>query len=322
VILRRQKADKPDFQELNSMVAAMRSLLENSPQTALTLEELLGFQDADGSFRLLEGDGIPSDARVDFCSVPTYCGAAILMKEYLSGKRYRAPALARALAASLACGLVGHGYEAEQGRIAALRVFIKGGLRQFLEAEWELYPEFHNKVHKILHDYRTRLLRGGDYTKGSWNEDYRLHWQEIADQLKLSKRLYIAYGSNMDRDQMERRCPGAKVVGPTYLHGWALTMPHFANIEKHPGRRTPALVWEITSEHERALDRCEGYPTCYSKVNIIVNVAGKLVSAMAYVMTDEYKSEHRSAREEYREQILKGYRDAGFDEEEFHPVEG
>ena len=37
------KADKPDFQELNSMVAAMRSL-QNSPQTALTLEELLAFR--------------------------------------------------------------------------------------------------------------------------------------------------------------------------------------------------------------------------------------------------------------------------------------
>jgi hypothetical protein len=40
---------------------------------------------------------------------------------------------------------------------------------------------------------------------------------------------------------------------------------------------------------------------------------------MAYVMTDEYKKRDYKARSGYVEQILRGYRDAGFDEAEFQP---
>ena len=32
--------------------------------------------------------------------------------------------------------------------------------------------------------------------------------------------LYFAYGSNMDRLAMKRRCPGARAVGPAVLEGY------------------------------------------------------------------------------------------------------
>lgn len=35
-------------------------------------------------------------------------------------------------------------------------------------------------------------------------------------------RLYIAYGSNMNIEQMARRCPTAKVVGTAELEDWRL----------------------------------------------------------------------------------------------------
>ncbi|HHW32182.1 MAG TPA: gamma-glutamylcyclotransferase [Clostridiaceae bacterium] len=157
--------------------------------------------------------------------------------------------------------------------------------------------------------------------KGFWNEDYSLPWQEIVNQLKLDKRLYVAYGSNMDKTQMEIRCPGAKVLGRTYLENWMLTLPHYANIERSKGKRTPALIWEITSKNEKVLDRYEGYPECYDKIDIIICVDGKRMSAMAYVMTDEYKKCDKKPRSGYINQILQGYRDAGFDEAEFQPSE-
>ena len=49
------------------------------------LDEILEFQDADGSFKLLSSNNIPSDARVDFCHEPTYICTSILMKAYLTG---------------------------------------------------------------------------------------------------------------------------------------------------------------------------------------------------------------------------------------------
>lgn len=321
MILRRLKADEPNFTELYGMISAMNEMLENSPKSKLTLEELLMFQDVDGSFKLFDTYKVPSDVRVDFCYMPTYFGSAILMKEYLNGKKYIAPQLERALKASLRCGFLGHGYEAEKERIDAIKVLIKGGLCRFLETERENCPEFHNKVNNIVHRYNSCLLRGDDYMKGFWNEDYSLPWQEIVNQLKLDKRLYVAYGSNMDKTQMEIRCPGAKVLGRTYLENWMLTLPHYANIERSKGKRTPALIWEITSKNEKVLDRYEGYPECYDKIDIIICVDGKRMSAMAYVMTDEYKKCDKKPRSGYINQILQGYRDAGFDEAEFQPSE-
>ena len=35
-----------------------------------------------------------------------------------------------------------------------------------------------------------------------------------------AKKYYIAYGSNLSRQQMAQRCPGAKIVGSAVLKGW------------------------------------------------------------------------------------------------------
>ena len=35
-------------------------------------------------------------------------------------------------------------------------------------------------------------------------------------------KLYFAYGSNINLDQMAYRCPDAQVVGPVKLEGWEL----------------------------------------------------------------------------------------------------
>ena len=48
------------------------------------LSTIVDFQDSDGSFKLFDSYEIPSDARVDFCWVPTYICTAILMKAYMT----------------------------------------------------------------------------------------------------------------------------------------------------------------------------------------------------------------------------------------------
>ncbi|MFA5536344.1 MAG: gamma-glutamylcyclotransferase family protein [Bacillota bacterium] len=124
----------------------------------------------------------------------------------------------------------------------------------------------------------------------------------------------------MNRDQMFYRCPGAKALGGTYLEGWQLTLPFFANIEAAEGEKTPAAIWEITDKDEKELDKYEGYKNnCYYKTNIETIVNGKHLSVMLYVMTKEYKNSGKVGRSGYVEGILKGYRDFGFDGGEFRP---
>mgnify|MGYP001487903852 CR=1 FL=1 len=127
--LQRLSANKPDFTKLDKMIASMNGLLEGSQKPTLTIEELCSFQDDDGSFKLLDSYQVPGDARVDYCYTPTYIGAAILMKTHLDEKECFAAELKKALKASLKGGLLGHGYEAEKGRISAMKIFIRGGLR-------------------------------------------------------------------------------------------------------------------------------------------------------------------------------------------------
>lgn len=133
------------------------------------------------------------------------------------------------------------------------------------------------------------------------------------------KIMYIAYGSNMDRSQMIYRCPNAICVGTTYIEDWKLTMPFYANIEPQNGARTPALIWQITESDLNLLDGYEGYPNRYDRTDINISINGNIVSAIAYVMTPEYKVSNKKAREGYEDQIRRAYVNEGFLEDEFSP---
>lgn len=74
----------------------------------------------------------------------------------------------------------------------------------------------------------------------------------------MKKRYYIAYGSNLSREQMAFRTPDAKIAGTAILTGWQLLFKVHATIEENPKKNTPVLVWEISGEDEKRLDRYEG----------------------------------------------------------------
>ena len=73
------------------------------------------------------------------------------------------------------------------------------------------------------------------------------------------KKLYIAYGSNMDEEQMAFRCPTATLVGTAIVEGYELMFKgsrtgSYATIEPKEGSIVPVLVWEIGQMDERRLD--------------------------------------------------------------------
>lgn len=81
--------------------------------------------------------------------------------------------------------------------------------------------------------------------------------------MSSKERLYIAYGSNLNLEQMKHRCPTAEVVGTTVLHNWQLMFRGdnygaVATIERRRGSKVPVLVWRIQPRDEAALDRYEG----------------------------------------------------------------
>lgn len=308
--LKRQNTQELNLEELDEKVYAMKELLKEG-ETSLSFEQLCSFQAEDGSFALLSGAQIPREARIDYIYIPTYVGSAILMREYLKGNEAIEKSLIKGLEFTYKTKLLGHGYDAESTRVDSLRIFIASGLAEFLERKEEICPSFHHMIHNILHEYNANICN--KKTKGAWGEDYKGRWKGIVQALKTEKRLYLAYGSNMNKNQMKERCQEANMVGTTYLQGWKLTIPFYANVEKDNSEKTPGVIWEISAQSEEVLDRYEGYPNKYNKKQVIVEVNGIETTAMIYVMTDEYKRINKKVRAEYVEGIIEGYTDAGFD---------
>lgn len=132
---------------------------------------------------------------------------------------------------------------------------------------------------------------------------------------KQKGKIYLAYGSNMNLEQMSYRCPGAKVLGGTKLNGYRLLFRGagcgaVATIQKNESGSVPVLLWHITPADEAALDRYEGYPYLYRKETVKVRFEGKWVSAMVYIMNDGRPLGYPSPY--YYDVIRQGYIDAGF----------
>jgi gamma-glutamylcyclotransferase (GGCT)/AIG2-like uncharacterized protein YtfP len=131
------------------------------------------------------------------------------------------------------------------------------------------------------------------------------------------KKVYLAYGSNLNLEQMGFRCPDAGVIGTTTLKDYRLIFRGnrqngVATIERKKDSSVPVLLWGITEQCEKSLDRYEGYPRLYRKKKLTVSLDGEDVEAMAYIMNEGPPLAMPNAY--YYATILEGYRDCGFDE--------
>jgi Gamma-glutamyl cyclotransferase, AIG2-like len=71
--------------------------------------------------------------------------------------------------------------------------------------------------------------------------------------------LHFAYGSNMSRALMRRRCPGARALGPARLDGWrfVITRDGYASLVRDPGARVHGVLWGLTPRDLAALNAYE-----------------------------------------------------------------
>lgn len=132
------------------------------------------------------------------------------------------------------------------------------------------------------------------------------------------RRLYFAYGSNINLEQMAFRCPRAEVVGPVTLDNYELLFrgnhTHFgvATIRPKEGSQVPGLLWELTPACEQSLDRYEGYPSFYEKETVSVrDREGNIIPCMVYVMTRERMRSPALPSQSYYEGIRQGYQENG-----------
>ncbi|MCD8150622.1 MAG: gamma-glutamylcyclotransferase [Clostridiales bacterium] len=130
------------------------------------------------------------------------------------------------------------------------------------------------------------------------------------------RKLYIAYGSNLNVSQMAHRCPTARIYGVGILHNWELIYRGsktgaYATIRRKKGSAVPVVVWTIAEADERRLDIYEGFPTFYFKQNIMVDLPFGKKKAMVYIMNTRAKPGRPSAQ--YVRTVKTGYIDNNLD---------
>lgn len=130
----------------------------------------------------------------------------------------------------------------------------------------------------------------------------------------MRKIRYFAYGSNLNLDQMARRCPDAEVVGTVRLDGYQLAFAGVATILPDPGSHVDGVLWEISAADERRLDVYEGFPRLYGKESVTVtDKAGNTHEVMAYTMNPPYRDVPEKPGASYLYGILAGCEQNGID---------
>ncbi len=124
------------------------------------------------------------------------------------------------------------------------------------------------------------------------------------------KRLYIAYGSNINLEQMAYRCPNSKIVSKEMLKGYELEFRGVATIVPNDKSEVPILIWEIDGRDEHSLDRYEGFPNLYRKELFEIEVDGEKKECMAYLMK---KGQISPPTSYYYNVINQGYEANGMD---------
>ena len=132
----------------------------------------------------------------------------------------------------------------------------------------------------------------------------------------MRRKLYIAYGSNLNKEQMARRCPTARYVGTGMVEGYELKFKGrpegaYATIDPKKGGRVPVAIWEIQPYDEFRLHQYEGYPNHYFTKNIPVKIGNHEVTGMVYIMN--LRAQANLPSDKYYDTVEQGYKDCDLD---------
>jgi gamma-glutamylcyclotransferase (GGCT)/AIG2-like uncharacterized protein YtfP len=97
--------------------------------------------------------------------------------------------------------------------------------------------------------------------------------------------LYFAYGANMERAAMARRCPGATVLGTARLRGWRYVIADgYGSIAPTPGSCVFGVLWRLTPRDLAALNAFESLDSgLYRRAMLTVEAGATRVRALVYV---------------------------------------
>jgi gamma-glutamylcyclotransferase len=134
--------------------------------------------------------------------------------------------------------------------------------------------------------------------------------------------LYFAYGSNMNWQQMQERCPSARFVGVALLPGYKLAFTRnsikrgcgVADAVPTQGQKMSGVVYEITAVDLVELDKSEGYlpgreKNSYFRRECVILLNGEdLQSRNAFIYFGDPQPNPPLPNSDYKNLILSGAR--------------
>jgi gamma-glutamylcyclotransferase (GGCT)/AIG2-like uncharacterized protein YtfP len=97
--------------------------------------------------------------------------------------------------------------------------------------------------------------------------------------------LYFAYGANMERAAMRRRCPGATALGAARLAGWRyVIVAGYGSVARAAGGSVFGVLWRLTPRDLAALNIFESLDSgLYRRVMLTVQAGAKRQRVLVYV---------------------------------------
>ena len=288
LILKKQKHDEPRLVELIGMLSDLLTFFYedtnfNDKLWNKNFNAILDFQDSDGSFKLFDSYEIPSDTRVEFCWMPTYVCTAILMKAYMTDPSSFTPkeesALLEGLKMSSKKNLRGHGFKAFKGQIESLEIFMKAGLREFLDVHRDFCPEFSEMISKII--TKSKDIETNEEFE-PWGESYESQIKSVNEY--FSNRNVFVYGTLMNGETNHHYLENSKFSGMATIEGY----------EMYSMGGYPAIIdgnslimgelYQVPNTDMPSIDMLEGEGSLYIKrCETVTDSKGKSSFAFIYV---------------------------------------
>jgi len=123
---------------------------------------------------------------------------------------------------------------------------------------------------------------------------------------------YFAYGSNMNRSAMRRRCPGARVIAPAVLEGhrFVIVSDGYASVLPASGGIVHGLLWRLDARSLAALNAYESLDAgLYRTTTLPVRTEGKRHAALVYLARS---SRPGLPRPGYLEEVIAAARELNF----------
>jgi gamma-glutamylcyclotransferase (GGCT)/AIG2-like uncharacterized protein YtfP len=123
--------------------------------------------------------------------------------------------------------------------------------------------------------------------------------------------LHFAYGSNLDRDAMRRRCPAAALMSAARLDGWrfVITRDGYASVVPAAGSVVHGIVWRLGARDLAALDAYEALGSgLYQRRTLSVCTTAGRLPALVYVGRERRQGRPHPG---YQENVVAAARDVG-----------